>query len=197
MPNQSRSRQLVDHTPPSPQRIVPTPEQVLTVLADNQYRYKTDAVAATPLSLSMVSIAKKILGFDPTQGKQAATYGGKSAEGWIDEHLSVRALKRVLTDLEGQGSIVKINGPTYRSSPEEKARAQLVRFEYRSRSGYVLTDSINQASARRNAQTRNHARRKLLKQAQATVLQAHANEVDSTYLRLCREANLNPAQEGD
>lgn len=169
-----------------------TAEEVAAVLANPRHK---SAVDDRPEVVSTYDIAKEILGKDPAAGKDSARYGGKTPEGWMNEHLSMPHLKRVLAAMEEVGVITKFVATTYYSGPEDKARERLVRFSYRTKSGWVLTEDLKQSVATQDAKRRNAERTVLKVMAEKRVLEDHAEEVQDLYTQLCEQKNLDPTHE--
>lgn len=176
-------------------RYMVTAEEVRDVLADSAYRDGMNRNEYGPEVFSPLQIAVKILGHNPAAGRQGAAYGGKSAEGWMNEHLSMTHLKKVLAELETAGVIVKFSAPTYHSTPAEIEQARLVRFGYRTKTGYTLATFAEETVAKKEAEARDRRRNGLRRRAQEQILSNHQAEVEEAYLALCKAARLNPALE--
>lgn len=180
----------------------------------------TDAVAALneklgpggrPNVAEFYHIVEKLLGFDPSYGKDTDTSQRgtqrdddgnlvvATRDGWINEHLSVTALRRVLDALVADGTLIKLTRPPrFAHSREEeqlKEAAEPVSFPWGVRSGWVLATAYGAGSAAVEAEKRNQLRDNARKLAEKHIIEKYADEVQAVYIEMCRDAGLDPERE--
>lgn len=172
----------------------PTAEAVRDVIADSQQGPLVDK----PSVVGLYRIVFRLLGFDPLSGKNTDTrYGGRSKDSWINEHLSMSTLRKVLDCLVETGEVVKVSEPSrFTTSPAEARVRRAVCFPYQVRTGYLLADTYAAALDRADSEKRDQQRARLLVAAKDELAGRHADELSEIYARLCGDAGLSQEQKG-
>lgn len=182
--NDASLRRIEKVVKPRAERAEISYDQVRDLIADGDEWATLDN---KPSAVSLFTIAQRILGFDPSAGKDNAAYGGKTKEGWYGEHISMTALRKVIAQLEEDGVIkaVKASG-AYERGGEER----FVQFPYRTKSGYVLADDYEASVARYNDKAREVQIQRLRQEAYKTVAERHADELEAEVERLISERGI-------
>ena len=182
-----------------PSKLEITTDLVAAVLADAETEQditrNRSGYEWRPAALSPLTIGEKLLGFDPSRGKHGAAYGGKSPDGWMNEHLSMTKLRAALRQLTEDGVIVQVSDCSHPRTAEERLVARAVRFPYRARTGYVHASHYRRAVAAVEEAERDKTRAGQRKLAERQVLARHQDEVDAAYQALCAQAGLDPELE--
>ncbi|WP_159601599.1 hypothetical protein [Agromyces humi] len=165
--------------------VVPAPvelskEEVRDLIADMQ---SDPAVGAARLAaVGLLRLCVRTIGFDPTIGRSEATYGGKSADGWMREHFAVSKVKRAIDELVDAGVLRKVRIGTYR---DKSVDTKYVSF-LGCKAGWVTSDGYSERVAAVRDAAEDARRAKLRVQAQLTVAERHADEVEAEFQRLLR-----------
>lgn len=173
-----------------------TREEVRDAIADLEVEGLRDATAQ-PSVVGIYSIVRRLLGFDPLTAKNTDTnFGGRSKDSWVNEHLSMTVLRRVLDEMLDAGEIVKLTDPgRWSSTVEERRLSRAVRFGYGLKVGYLLAETYEAALDRADAGTRNNRRAELLAKAKEELARRHETELSEIYAKLCNDADLDPERE--
>lgn len=192
------------------ERLVPTPEAVRDAVADHN---NDNHGGKQPRVADFYSIVTRLLGFDPLRGKNTDTkhHGGtkRDADGnltvapkdtWVNEHLSVAALRRILDALVEDGTLTKVAyGPRYPTTAAEDkkliAAAAPVHFPFGIRAGWVLTDLYEASRDALDAERRNRLRDKLRTEAMQELAAKFPSEFEAIYNRLCEAKDITPDRE--
>lgn len=175
----------------------PTAEEVRDVIADGEHRWSRSSKPTEDLYVvGKWDIVEAILGDDPSRQLYRGSGFGPSRESYINPHLSMSALVKVLDQMVEDGVLTKLNEPTYRTHNKTEAQrlTRAVMF-HRAKAGWVLTASLDEAYARADARQRDQQRRKLRKAAEQEIITKFAKQVDAAYRRLCNGDGLDPAYE--
>lgn len=150
-----------------------------------------------PTVAGLYSIVTRLLGFDPLRSKNTDTnYGGRSKDAWVNDHLSMSALRKVLDEMLDAGEIVKLNDPgRWPSTSEDKRLLRAVCFPYGLRAGYLLAETYETALDRADSDKRNARRDEILAEAKEELARLHAEELAEIYARLCTQVGLDPERE--
>lgn len=177
----------------TPVKHEPTEDEIRDILADAVWRLSGHD--DRPTALSVRALAEKMIGFDPSQGKPSAGFGGKSPDAYFTPFISMGGLRRLLDGMVEQGVLAKVTDSNYFSDDATKRVASAVRFPHGSKVGYVLADMLADSLERRSAAKRDQRRDKLRAQAAQVIAEKYAAEVTAVYEKLCAEAGLDPIRE--
>lgn len=183
----------IEGTESTPERVTATFEQIVDILTDGK---NTEIYGRRPLAMSDRMIALKVLGFDPTRGQKTDTnYGGHTPDSYFNKFIYMSKLRRELGAMEIEGVLTKVTEGNYYSDAKTKRIARLVRFPYRSKSGYVLTADLHESARIADAEKRNTQRDKLIETAKSTVAEKYAAEVQAVYEAQCAAAGIGAEHE--
>lgn len=178
--------------PKYPDARIPTENEVRDIVADKQHKYtRIDSDDLYPVD--KWTIVEGILGTDPSSGNYRGGLDAKTRESYVNPHLSMSALVKLLDRMVDEGVLTKVNKPTYRtrSDPWMQKVGRAVRF-WGATAGWVLTESFDASLAKADARKRDQDRRKLRKAAEKQIIEKYAKQVDTAYRKLCADAGLDP-----
>lgn len=161
-----------------------TYDEVSDAVADAFIKENKIAVAGgyRPHVLSLDSIFVQLIGHDPTIGQQTDIRynGGRSKASRYGDHLSVSSVNTILAQLVEDGVIVKVKENNYNDERNGTgdANAKFVTFGYRNKSGYVLTEALEDSKKKISDAENEKVIEKLRTQARATVADRYADEVE-------------------
>jgi hypothetical protein len=127
-------------------------------------------------SVTLDSIARRALGYDPSVGRSGAQFGGKSKVAWCNEHFSLSKAKKAAAELCSAGILREVKYGTYDSPSAERP---YVHFSYGSKVGWVLESMYEAAQVAVGARQDTAGTAKLLAQARQNVADRHADEVQA------------------
>lgn len=133
-----------------------------------------------PRTVGLVDIVVEVLGFDPTIGAEAASYGGKSAETLYRQHFALTPTKKLLGQLVEDGVLRAVTAGTYRNPSDDP---KYVSTSQR-RSGWVTSEAYDASVAASDDAAEVARRESLRKKARETVADRHSVEVETEYQRL-------------
>jgi polyhydroxyalkanoate synthesis regulator phasin len=130
-----------------------------------------------------------LIGENPTVGRNTDTqYGGKSRTAVFNERISTSSVNKVIDQMIEDGELVKVKENTYRDKSDKNNA--YVTFPYRSKSGYVLAEELEEAKELVNELKNSQAVEKLTQEARMTVAAKHEDEVQAEVARLRAEAGI-------
>jgi hypothetical protein len=183
--------------PRNPDAYQVTAEEVHDVVRDRQHYSYRILHTNDMYPVDRWTIAETILGFDPIGSNNTNTqFGGKSKSAWVNPHLSVGTLDRVLNQLVEDGVLVKVHKPDWRQRTDKAAQrlAAAVKFHHRI-AGYVTKEALDESYDRLDANIRNSKRAKLMKQARDQIADKYAKQVQAVYAKMCADDGLDPVVE--
>jgi hypothetical protein len=153
-----------------------------------------------PSAVNLYDIVTQLLGFNPLTGKDTDTRyrskGAKSKDAWINEHLSMAHLRKLLDELIEQQELVKVTDPSrFDKSAAAQRLRRAVTFPFRIQTGYVPADAYHAALTTGDAAGRDDRRRVLLGNAKEELAKLHEAELQAIYRRLCEAEGLAAARE--
>jgi hypothetical protein len=141
-----------------------------------------------PRAVTVLEICRQILGFDPSVGKQAAAFGGKTADGWYGEFISVGRVRTTLKELIEAGVVTEVVGKNDRAVRTPFRGSPKGRY-------YLLAARYEESVAACNAELRDRQRKALRVAVERDFLAAHAAEIQAGYESRCADEGISPTLE--
>jgi hypothetical protein len=162
-----------------------TAEELRDMIADKAARNREDGRQVQ--AVTIMHMVETLIGFDPSVGAPAANFGGKSPDGWVNQFVSLAALKRKLAELVDADILVAVRYGT-RANPTNDSR--YVGFPFHASIGWVLRTDYEEGKAAYQQKAAEGNMEKLRQQARAVVADRHEAEVEQVLAELVAKQGM-------
>ena len=161
-----------------PDKYDPNPDELRDIIAGlGAQRFSSHADSRAEL-VDMADIITAVVGYDPSIGLTGGEFGGRSRDGWWNEHVFMSRIRRNLDAMVAVGTLVE-----YRSHSATRAEQKFVR-RTTTRRGWMTSEAYGAAREAINAQRDQNQIDALREEARGMVADAHTDEVEARFQAL-------------